>query len=51
MSTAGIILAAGKETRLHPYTNSCPKPILQAFGSTYLDSTLDAMKVAQIADI
>lgn len=51
MNTVGIILAAGKGTRHRPFTDRCPKPILQARGTTCIDSVLDAMKDADIKDV
>lgn len=51
MNTFGIILAAGRGTRLRPFTDISPKPILRARGTTCIDSVLDAMKDAGIKDV
>ena len=36
-----IIIAAGYGKRLHPLTNSCPKPLLKINGETLLSNTFN----------
>lgn len=40
-----VIMAGGKGTRLHPQTESCPKPLLPVAGKPILEHILDRAKV------
>ena len=40
----GIILAGGKGTRLHPYTEDCPKPMLPVSGKPMLEHIIERAK-------
>lgn len=46
-----IILAAGKGTRLRPYTNEKPKCMVELCGKPLIDYQLDEFKKAGISDI
>jgi dTDP-glucose pyrophosphorylase len=39
-----VIMAGGKGTRLHPYTENCPKPMLLVGGKPMLEHILDRAK-------
>lgn len=47
----GIILAAGKGTRLRPLTETTPKPMLPLNGRPMLDYVLDGFKGAGVTDV
>lgn len=40
-----VIMAGGKGTRLHPQTESCPKPLLPVAGKPILEHIIDRAKV------
>ncbi|MGV6851498.1 MAG: nucleotidyltransferase family protein [bacterium] len=40
-----IIMAGGKGTRLHPYTESCPKPMLEVAGKPMLEHIIERAKL------
>lgn len=46
-----FILAAGKGTRLRPYTDSVPKPMVAAGGRTLIDRTLDRLEEAGVTHV
>jgi len=46
-----IILAAGRGSRLHPYTESCPKCLTELGGMTLLDRQLTTLRAGGIEDI
>ncbi len=41
-----VILAAGKGTRLHPLTESCPKPLVKVCNKALLDHIVEALPSA-----
>jgi len=47
----GVILAAGKGTRLRPWTETTPKPLLPLLGKPMLDYVLEGFKTAGVTDI
>ncbi len=46
-----FVLAAGKGSRLRPYTDQCPKPMVEIAGRTLVDRTLDHLAADGITDI
>ena len=46
-----VILAAGRGSRLHPYTEHCPKCLTELGGQTLIGRQLDTLRQAGIADI
>ena len=46
-----FILAAGKGTRLRPYTDNCPKPLVPAGGQPIIDHVLDRLEDAKISHV
>jgi len=49
--TRAIILAAGRGSRLHPYTSECPKCLTELGGQTLIDRQLAVMRACGIEDI
>jgi NDP-sugar pyrophosphorylase family protein len=48
--TRAVILAAGRGTRLEPFTNKVPKPLLPVKGRSMLDWTLRALSKARVTE-
>jgi len=46
-----VILAAGRGSRLHPYTERCPKPLTELAGMTLLDRQITTLRAAGVSDI
>jgi MurNAc alpha-1-phosphate uridylyltransferase len=46
-----MILAAGRGERLRPYTDSCPKPLLEVRGKALIDYHLEALATAGIKQV
>lgn len=46
-----IILCAGVGSRLRPYTDSCPKPMLEISGKPLLEHTIDLLKSYGITEV
>jgi choline kinase len=46
-----IILAAGRGSRLHPYTESCPKCLTELGGMTLLERQLATLRAGGVEDI
>lgn len=46
-----FILAAGKGTRLRPYTDKVPKPMVEIAGRTLIDRTLDNLEAVGVAKV
>jgi N-acetyl-alpha-D-muramate 1-phosphate uridylyltransferase len=49
--TKAFILAAGFGTRLRPYTDHCPKPMVQVAGRSLIYRTLDKLAEAGVQDV
>ena len=49
--THAVLLAAGRGTRLQPYTDQTPKPLLVHRGKPTLDYLLDSLLLAGVKDI
>ncbi|MFK7993759.1 MAG: nucleotidyltransferase family protein [Granulosicoccus sp.] len=49
--TRAILLAAGRGTRLQPYTDTTPKPLLVHRGKPTLDYLLDSLLAAGVTDV
>lgn len=47
----GVILAAGKGTRIYPFSETLPKPILPVCNRPLLEKQLDLMKSCGITDV
>ena len=47
----GLILAAGRGSRLYPYTEECPKALTELAGKPLIQWQIDAMRTAGIDDI
>ena len=48
--TRAVILAAGRGTRLEPFTSKVPKPLLTVKGRSMLDWTLRALSIARVTE-
>lgn len=46
-----FVLAAGYGKRLRPYTDHCPKPLVQVGGRSLIDHTLDHLQKAGVKDV
>ncbi|MEM1587069.1 MAG: sugar phosphate nucleotidyltransferase [Candidatus Bathyarchaeia archaeon] len=46
-----VILAAGRGTRLHPYSESIPKSLVKVLGKPLIENTIRVLKRAGIKDI
>ena len=46
-----IILAAGRGSRLHPYTEQCPKCLTELGGRTLIERQIDTLGAAGVTDI
>ncbi len=46
-----IILAAGRGERLRPYTDTCPKPLLEVRGKPLIEYHLEALRTAGITEV
>jgi len=46
-----MILAAGRGERLRPYTDTCPKPLLQVGGKALIEYHLEALAAAGILQV
>ena len=46
-----MILAAGRGERLRPYTDTCPKPLLEVRGKALIDYHLEALAIAGIGQV
>jgi MurNAc alpha-1-phosphate uridylyltransferase len=46
-----FILAAGMGTRLRPYTDNCPKPMVEIGGRPIIDQVLDRLQEAGVTDV
>ena len=51
MPEKAFILAAGYGKRLRPYTDHCPKPMVQVAGRSLIDRTLDHLQKAGVRDV
>lgn len=51
MALTAIILAAGRGSRLHPYTESCPKCLTELGDATLLDRQLETLRECGVQDI
>lgn len=46
-----VILAAGRGSRLHPYTENCPKCLTELAGRTLIGAQIDTLRGAGVEDI
>lgn len=46
-----LIMAAGRGSRLSPFTDAVPKPLLPVRGTSFLENTIDALHKNDIRDI
>ena len=46
-----LILAAGRGSRLHPYTEKCPKCLTELAGMTLIGRQVETLKAAGVSDI
>ena len=49
--TRAIIMAAGKGTRMHPITETIPKPLIRVHGKRMIDTIIDALHENGIYEI
>ncbi len=49
--TRAIILAAGRGSRLHPYTSDCPKCLTELGGQTLIGRQLGVLRACGVSDI
>ena len=49
--TRAIIMAAGKGTRMHPITETIPKPLIRVHGKRMIDTIIDALHENGIDEI
>lgn len=46
-----FVLAAGMGTRLRPYTDTCPKPLVKVCGKPIIDYILEALAAAGVGEV
>lgn len=51
MPQKAFILAAGFGTRLRPYTDTCPKPMVQVAGRSLIARALEYLRLAGVKDV
>lgn len=51
MATTAIILTAGRGSRLHPYTENCPKSLTEFAGMPLIERQIATLRAAGIDDI
>ena len=49
--TRAIIMAAGKGTRMHPITETIPKPLIRVHSKRMIDTIIDALHENGIYEI
>ncbi len=49
--TRAIIMAAGKGTRMHPITETLPKPLICVHGKRMIDTIIEALQENGIYEI
>ena len=49
--TRAIIMAAGKGTRMHPITETLPKPLIRVHGKRMIDTIIEALHENGIYEI
>lgn len=48
---SAFILAAGRGERLRPYTDQCPKPLVEIGGRAIIDHVIDRLVAANVQDV